>query len=119
MWSHAERGTEVSENMKLRAILFDFDFTLADSTAGAVECANHALVRCGYPAAEREAIRRCVAYPLPEVFSRLTGVDGDPAAAAAFAIRLNILEIPSQRIRKVENIVAADQRGICQRIRLL
>jgi phosphoglycolate phosphatase len=71
--------------MKLRAILFDFDFTLADSTAGAVECANHALVRCGYPAAEREAIRRCVAYPLPEVFSRLTGVDGDPAATAAFA----------------------------------
>jgi phosphoglycolate phosphatase len=71
--------------MKLRAILFDFDFTLADSTAGAVECANHALVTCGYPAAEREAIRRCVAYPLPEVFSRLTGIDGDPERAASFA----------------------------------
>lgn len=71
--------------MRLRAILFDFDFTLADSTAGAVECANHALVACGYPAAEREAIRRCVAYPLPEVFARLTGIDNNPDAMAAFA----------------------------------
>ena len=70
--------------MPLRAVLFDFDFTLADSTAGAVECVNHALVTCGYPAAEREAIRRTVAYPLPEVFARLTGVDGDPQAAATF-----------------------------------
>ena len=70
--------------MKFRAILFDFDFTLADSTVGAVECVNHALLACGFPAAEREAIRRCVAYPLPEVLARLTGVE-DSAAAAAFA----------------------------------
>ena len=67
-----------------RAVLFDFDFTLADSTAGAVECVNHALVACGYPAAAREAIRRSVAYPLPEVLARLTGVE-DEGAAAAFA----------------------------------
>jgi phosphoglycolate phosphatase len=71
--------------MTLRAILFDFDFTLADSTAGAVECVNHALVACGYPAAEREAIKRSVAYPLPEVLARLTGIDHDPQAAAAFS----------------------------------
>jgi phosphoglycolate phosphatase len=70
--------------MNPRAILFDFDFTLVDSTAGAVECVNHALVACGFPAAERVAIQRCVAYPLPEVLARLTGVE-DPAAAAAFA----------------------------------
>ena len=70
--------------MRFRAILFDFDFTLADSTAGAIECVNHALVACGFPAAEREAIRRSVAYPLPEVLARLTGVE-DEAAAAAFA----------------------------------
>jgi phosphoglycolate phosphatase len=70
--------------LTLRAILFDFDFTLADSTAGAVECVNHALLACGFPAAEREAIRRSVAYPLPEVLARLTGVEDD-AAAAAFA----------------------------------
>ncbi len=67
-----------------QVILFDFDYTLADSTAGAMECINHALVRLGYPAAERQAIRRCIAYPLPEVLARLTGVE-DPEAAAQFA----------------------------------
>jgi phosphoglycolate phosphatase len=70
--------------LTLRAILFDFDFTLADSTAGAVECVNHALLASGFPAADWEAIRRSVAYPLPEVLARLTGVE-DGAAAAAFA----------------------------------
>jgi len=68
----------------IRALLFDFDYTLADSTAGAVECVNHALVRCGLPAADKLAICRSIAYPLPEVLARLTGVD-DPAAVAAFA----------------------------------
>jgi phosphoglycolate phosphatase len=67
--------------MPPRAILFDFDFTLAESSAGAIECVNHALVELGLPAAEREAIRRCVAYPLPEVLARLTGIeDGNIAA---------------------------------------
>jgi phosphoglycolate phosphatase len=55
---------------------------LADSTAGADECVNHALRACGMPAAERESIRRSVAYPLPVVLARLTGVEDDAAAAA-------------------------------------
>lgn len=69
---------------KPKAILFDFDFTLAESSAGAIECVNHALVQLGLPAAEREAIRRCVAYPLPEVLARLTGIE-DPHIAAHFS----------------------------------
>lgn len=69
---------------KPRALLFDFDFTLAESSAGAIECVNHALVQLGLPAAEREAIRRCVAYPLPEVLARLTGIE-DPEIAAHFS----------------------------------
>jgi len=68
----------------MKAILFDFDFTLAESSAGAIECVNHALVQLGLPAAEKEAIRRCVAYPLPEVLARLTGID-DEHLAAMFA----------------------------------
>ena len=70
--------------MSIKAILFDFDFTLAESSAGAIECVNHALVQLGLPAAEKEAIRRCVAYPLPEVLARLTGIE-DPNFAAHFA----------------------------------
>jgi phosphoglycolate phosphatase len=75
---------EAAARPKPRAILFDFDFTLAESSAGAIECVNHALVQMGLPAAEKEAIRRCVAYPLPEVLARLTGIE-DPHLAAVFS----------------------------------
>ena len=75
---------EMFVHHKPRALLFDFDFTLAESSAGAIECVNHALVQLGLPAAEKEAIRRCVAYPLPEVLARLTGIE-DAGIANLFA----------------------------------
>ncbi len=77
-------STELSSRQPPRALLFDFDFTLAESSAGAIECVNHALGQLGLPAAEKEAIRRCVAYPLPEVLARLTGIE-DPQIAELFA----------------------------------
>ena len=36
-----------------RAVLFDFDFTLADSSDGVVVCMNHALGRLGHPSGPR------------------------------------------------------------------
>jgi phosphoglycolate phosphatase len=77
-------STELSLRRRPRALLFDFDFTLAESSAGAIECVNHALVQLGLPAAEKETIRRCVAYPLPEVLARLTGIE-DPHIASLFS----------------------------------
>lgn len=72
--------------MPLAAVFFDFDFTLAESTTASVECINHALVACGYPAADREAIRRCIAFPLTEVLPRLTGVESHEAIAQFAAV---------------------------------
>ena len=43
-----------------RAVLFDFDFTLADSAEGIVACMNHALGRLGLPPAPADAIRRTI-----------------------------------------------------------
>ena len=77
-------NTNSPSRTKPRALLFDFDFTLAESSAGAIECVNHAFVQLGLPPAEKEAIRRCVAYPLPEVLARLTGIE-DPQIAALFS----------------------------------
>jgi phosphoglycolate phosphatase len=70
--------------MAIDAAVFDFDLTLADSTAGAVECSNHALRRLGLPAADPAAIRRTIGLPLPRAFHALTGAD-DPARGEAFA----------------------------------
>jgi phosphoglycolate phosphatase-like HAD superfamily hydrolase len=39
------------------AIVFDFDYTLADSSAGAVECINFALGRMGLPAVPAERVQ--------------------------------------------------------------
>jgi phosphoglycolate phosphatase len=39
----------------IRAVLFDFDYTLVDATEGNLECLNHALEAVGLPVAERAA----------------------------------------------------------------
>ncbi len=55
------------------AVIFDFDFTLADSFKGIVECANHALQAMGLPPAAPDVIRKTVGYSLPESLVRQAG----------------------------------------------
>jgi phosphoglycolate phosphatase len=76
------------------AVLFDFDFTLADSSAGIVDCVNHALVTIGRGAAPAEAIRRCIGLTLPEVLRSFHGVcDADEVArfVGAFQCRADVV----------------------------
>jgi phosphoglycolate phosphatase len=68
----------------IHAAVFDFDLTLADSTAGAVECVNHALLRMGLPPADRAAIRSTVGLSLPRIFATLVGTS-DPAKVGEFS----------------------------------
>jgi len=68
------------------AVLFDFDFTLADSSAGAAECANYALCALGFQPAEPEVVRRTVGLSLKESFRLLTGSD-DISLATAYSQR--------------------------------
>jgi phosphoglycolate phosphatase len=56
-----------------RSVIFDFDYTLADSSPGVVECANYALRRMGYADADPERIRRTIGLSLPDTFVRLAG----------------------------------------------
>lgn len=53
--------------------LFDFDFTLADSSAGVIECTNFALRSMGLPEADDLAIRRTVGLALSASFVVLSG----------------------------------------------
>ena len=63
-----------------RAVLFDFDFTLADSCEGVVICVNHALRRMGLPAAPADAIRRTIGLDLTTVVGILAGDEWTPRA---------------------------------------
>ncbi len=55
------------------AVIFDFDYTLADSSRAVIECANTALQGMGLPPASDDAVRRTIGLSLPETLLRLAG----------------------------------------------
>jgi len=58
-------------NRKWKGVIFDFDYTLADSSAGAVACVNHALEQMGLPAASPEQIHQTIGMSLPATLAAL------------------------------------------------
>ena len=59
--------------MTVRAVLFDFDFTLGDSADAIVHCSRAAFADMGLQPAEPSAIRRTIGLTLQESFRVLTG----------------------------------------------
>lgn len=72
--------------MKYRAVIFDFDYTLGDSTMGVVGSMNYAFSVLGYPEAAVDAISRTIGIALGDAFTILTGSE-DPVHKTEF-IRL-------------------------------
>ena len=62
-------------NCNLRAVVFDFDYTLADSSKGIVECVNHALVRLQLLTVPAERVYPLIGLSLTDMFARLQGAD--------------------------------------------
>lgn len=56
-----------------KAIVFDFDLTLADSTNGVIECVNFALDGMDLPRADDERIKQTIGLSLKATFENLTG----------------------------------------------
>lgn len=69
--------------MNYKTYLFDFDYTLADSSRGIVKCFRAVLTRHNYLNVTDEAIKRTIGKTLEESFSILTGIT-DPAQLTAF-----------------------------------
>lgn len=57
-----------------RALIFDFDYTLADSSEAIVECFNYAFISCGLPVVTPEKIHPLIGISLPESFKLLNNV---------------------------------------------
>jgi phosphoglycolate phosphatase len=57
----------------IKAIIFDFDFTLADSSEGTYQCINYALQELGYDARSLKDIRYTIGLSLENTFIKLTG----------------------------------------------
>ena len=58
---------------RFRAIVFDFDYTLADSSRGVIACIEFALGELGLPAVSAEAAKRTIGLSLPDTFLELAG----------------------------------------------
>ena len=57
----------------VQAVLFDFDYTLADSSPGVVDCIQFAFHRMGLPRAPANRIRRTIGLSVPETLVDLAG----------------------------------------------
>jgi phosphoglycolate phosphatase len=57
----------------LKAIIFDFDFTLADSSKGVYQCINYALKKLSYPAFSIKETNKTIGLSLEDTFENLTG----------------------------------------------
>ena len=80
-----------------RAICFDFDYTLGDSTDSIVGGFQYAFERMGLPIPDRDTVRGTVGYLLEDAYEMLTG-DSDKEHRAQF--RAYFLEVA--RPRQVE-----------------
>lgn len=65
------------------AIIFDFDYTLADSSKGVVACINYALQLMGQTPRARDECCATIGFSLAATYELLTG-ENDPEKVAAF-----------------------------------
>lgn len=68
------------DGQSVEAVLFDFDYTLGDSSVGIVACVNRALIRLGRDPASADAIRLTIGRTLEEIYEQLTGDRPAPPA---------------------------------------
>jgi phosphoglycolate phosphatase len=68
--------TEEDCEMHYKGLVFDFDYTLGDSTDGIVICVNHALNQLGYAQAKRDLICRTIGLHLQEVYQVMVKAQG-------------------------------------------
>lgn len=69
--------------MKYQAVLFDFDYTLGDSTGPITFGYQSGLTAMGWPAPETEQVRPTIGHTLQDGYTMLTG-DTDPARRDEF-----------------------------------
>lgn len=82
--------------MNYKAVIFDFDYTLGDATDAIFAGFTHGMTTMGYPAPDRETVRRTVGMVLEDAFTRLTG-DGTEEGRTRFRDLFSEVARPMQR----------------------
>lgn len=63
--------------MKYTTIIFDFDYTLADTTKGIISSFNYAFSKLDIPSFDHESMKRTVGLPLNKAFVQLTNNENE------------------------------------------
>ena len=63
-----------------KAIIFDFDYTLGDSTKGIITCTDYALLKLGEEKKSTEEIKKTIGINLNDTYKILSGKDDDDKA---------------------------------------
>ena len=79
-----------------KAVCFDFDYTLGDSTESIVAGFTYGLTELGWPAPGREEVRATIGYLLEDAYTMLTG-DSDPDRQAQFRALFSEAAVERQR----------------------
>jgi phosphoglycolate phosphatase len=61
---------------RFKSVVFDFDYTLADSSPGVIECINYALQKMGLSPCSHDAIRAMIGISLAQTSRELSGDGG-------------------------------------------
>ena len=99
--------------MQIQAILFDFDYTLADSSRGAIDCIGFALGQLGFAPAPDEAARRTIGLSLPDTLAALVGPQ--PAEVSAEFARLFVEQ--ADRVMADKTVLLPDVRETVELLR--
>jgi phosphoglycolate phosphatase len=68
---------------KINALIFDFDYTLVDSSPASIECISYALRQMKLPVPPAESIRQTIGLSLEDTLKTLCRIN-DPALASEF-----------------------------------
>jgi haloacid dehalogenase superfamily, subfamily IA, variant 1 with third motif having Dx(3-4)D or Dx(3-4)E len=63
---------DIKTSPNFTSVIFDFDYTLADSSKGVIKCVNYALKTMNLQPASNSEIRTTIGMSLREIFQRLT-----------------------------------------------
>ena len=69
--------TENFDSTFYSCYLFDFDYTLADSSKGITDCFHRTMAAFGLPPVENIVIERTIGLPMKDAARRITGLRGD------------------------------------------
>ncbi|MDO9507804.1 MAG: HAD family hydrolase [Thermovirgaceae bacterium] len=85
-----------------RAVLFDFDMTLIDSSHGVTFCLNRVADLFGLPPVEREGVLKTIGYPMEEAMEMLWGFF-DPPWIEHY--RQNLVPLEHERLIPLPGVV--------------